>query len=368
MWTFLSYLSFFIYRATFYLVDASFPLRKQVYAENLRPLKKQYTFADLCEELEPPDIPMGEYRMIRSHPQVYMYIFSVTEQASKAKLTDFTIQQSTVANKLILPELAMDVSIHVKLFDLSDQRMFTRECVVGLIGSVRKFLHNEVTADEFKQEADMYIPVLEIASDGKGPKQSEVAINNTFIDNLRKSVFLPNEFHLEAFSTGMTSRCVTKYGTSRQDVIIYHKTKYINKGMAAGAILSAVSSEQEYESEDTPTIESDVECNQEHGFVGSAFEMKLSVEDNLGQLAANMLRLAGQLCEKYIREERRPMLLKEIKIYGALIEIRTSSAKPACLHMCFNKKSELLFGQEMMPIAECMYCIQKVLSVDCSHM
>ena len=69
--------------------------------------------------------------------------------------------------------------------------------------------------------------------------------------------------------------------------------------------------------------ETEAECD----IVGSAFEIKLSAGANFGQLAANMLKLAADLCIMCIMSQN--TLIKEIKIYGALIDIQNNKAKPA---------------------------------------
>lgn len=58
------------------------------------------------------------------------------------------------------------------------------------------------------------------------------------------------------------------------------------------------------------------------------------------------------------------MLIKEIKIYGALIDVHSDVAKPASLQICFNKESTFLMGTDWMPVTDCMYSIHKSLSSD----
>ena len=275
-----------------------------------------------------------------------MYIFTTTVRASHAKLDDFAIQISEVANKLILPELTSNTVIEVEVLDLRQFRIFHAECVLGLMTFCDKVLKNEEITPELRKEAAMYVPTLETFGAGE-TSQSEVAVNSTLVNVLRQSIFKQAEFHVQSYST---ERHVTKYASSRQDIIIFHKKKYVKEGIVTGAIVSGASSAPEIENEDTPTIE-DAEHVQEH-------------EDNLGQLAANMLKLAGNLCQKCIRESEVPLLVKEIMIYGALIEVRSSSAKPACLHICFNETSALSIGEETMSFAECMYRLEAVLSAE----
>ena len=260
-----------------------------------------------------------------------------------------------------MPELTNNTVIEVEVLDLKQFRIFHAECVLGLMTFCDKVLKNEEITAELRKQAAMYVPTLENFGAGETP-QSEVAVNNTLVNVLRQSIFKQGEFRIQSYST---ERHVTKYASSRQDIIIFHRKKYVKEGIVTGAIVSGASGVPEIENEDTPTIE-DAEHVQEHVIIGSAFEMKtkFTVEDNLGQLAANMLKLAGYLCQKCIRESEVPLLVKEIMIYGALIEVRSSTAKPACLHICFNEKSTLSVGEEMMSFAECMYRLEAVLSAE----
>ena len=76
-----------------------------------------------------------------------------------------------------------------------------------------------------------------------------------------------------------------------------------------------------------------------------------------------MLKLAADLCVQCIKGGN--VLIKEIKIYGALIDVQSDVATPASLQICFNKKgSTFLMGMDSMPITDCMYSIHKSLSSD----
>ena len=75
-----------------------------------------------------------------------------------------------------------------------------------------------------------------------------------------------------------------------------------------------------------------------------------------------MLKLAADLCIKCIMSQN--MLIKEIKIYGALIDIQNNQAKPASLQICFNEGSTFIMGMDWMPVIDCIYGIRKSLSPD----
>ena len=125
--------------------------------------------------------------------------------------------------------------------------------------------------------------------------------------------------------------------------------------LTAAFISSDTSGEEEIEIEAETVAE---ECT----IVGSAFELKLLAGSNFGQLAANMLKLAADLCVQCIKGGN--VLIKEINIYGALIDVKNDVAKPASLQICFNKGSTFLMGTDWMPVTDCIYSIHKSLSPD----
>ena len=318
-------------------MDEQWPLRKQLYLETLQEVSSEYTFSDLCGKLKATNEPKGEYCLVRTEPPVYMYMFDQTKHASKAKVTDFAIPRFEVASRDILPEMqgepqiqGGDAFVHAQLFALDKLKLFNVESVLGLLTCVDDFLEGTKLTDALQKEdflkganalqqgVNMYKRPLKIFSEDEG--SSEVAVNSTFITTLQKSIFRNDDFHVGKSSIGMMSRHVTKYGTSLQDLIIYHKKNYMKGGRVTGAVVNPIQDEGEEQ-----PIES-AEGVQEGVIVGSAYEF------NWGQLVANMVKLAGQLCERCILEDEY-MLIKDIKIYGALIEVKTSSATPACLHM-----------------------------------
>ena len=332
-------------------------------------LTKEYDFFDLCRELHPMSEPKGKYQFIRGKPPVYMFTFEVTEQANRAKLTQFDILKDVVANNRILPNVQGvtnkhgDTVIHLNVLDLDKYQLHHTQCVKGLLSLIETVRETGKITEDFKQKADAYAPILKLTSEkneGLSP-QSEAAINAVFIKTLRETIFRESEFHVEKSSIGMTSRCVSKYDTSLQDIIIYHKTNYVKKGIVTGAVVNPIQEEGEYDK----SIEG-AECNpEESDIVGIVYEMKLMAGgDHWGQLVANMVKLAGQLCEKCICASEECMLIKEIKIYGVLIEIKTSTVKPACLQIRFNRLSTLSIGEKWINIAECMHGIQAVLSAE----
>lgn len=75
---------------------------------------------------------------------------------------------------------------------------------------------------------------------------------------------------------------------------------------------------------------------------------------------AGMVKLAADLCVNSTLAGN--VLIKEIKIYGALLDIHKNVATPASLQICFNKETILRIGHDQIDITECMFRISKMLS------
>ena len=332
-------------------MDANYPIRLQIYEENLSPLSDIYNFTDLSSKLQPPSISKGSYHIIKAQPRVYLYTYETTLPASKAKLDDFLGNCHRVPN--ILPPYQ---STQVHVFCLTKFTMYDKRCVERLLDSSNRLLQivseHRSPPPELIEEVTKCGDALHLFHDSES--RQEVAINATLINVLRKSIFI-SDFEIQPFSTAMSSLNICKYAASRQDIVIYHREKYIQKGCLNAAFISSDTSGEE-------EIEIEAETIAECAIVGSAFELKLLAGSNFGQLVASMLNLAADLCVQCIKGGN--VLIKEIKIYGALIDVQNDVAKPASLQICFNEKSTLLMGTDWMPIIDCMYSIRKILSPD----
>lgn len=328
-------------------MDANYPIRLQIYEENLSPLSDIYNFTDLCSKLQPPSISNGSYRIIKAQPRVYLYTYETTIQASKAKLDHFLGKRRSVPSNEILPPCQV-VQVDVEVFCLNKYKMYSESHVKGLLDwsnrVVKVVREHRSPPAELMDEVTKYGNALDLFHDDEC--QQELAVNVTLINVLQKSIF--SDFVVQTFSTAMVSHNICKYAASRQDIVIYHQKNYVQNGHLNAALV--LSDEEEEETE--------AECD----IVGSAFEIKLSAGANFGQLAANMLKLAADLCIMCITSEN--TLIKEIKIYGALIDIQNNKAKPASLQICFNKGSTFLIGTDWIPVIDCMYGIHKRLSPD----
>ena len=274
-----------------------------------------------------------------------MYAYAATEQASKAKLDDFLVTRHDVKSEDILPPYQPVIQVEVEFY-LNKFRMYDERNVLGLLDCydqlVRIASEQGLPPPDLVDDGTKHRDALKLFHDGEGQHQQEIAINATFIKVLQKSIF--SDFEVKPFSTGMLSHNICKYTASHQDIIIYHQERYIQKGRVNAALVaSGTSGEEEIEAECT--------------VVKSAFESKLLAGENFGQLAANMSKLAADLCVKAGN-----ILIKEIKICGALIDIQSNKAKPASLQICFNNESTLTIGRDWMPITDCMYRICNVLS------
>ena len=283
-----------------------------------------------------------------------MYTFQTTLPASKAKLDHFYGNCKHVPSEKILPPYQ---STKVYVFCLTKFTMYDKRYVKRLLDSSTQLLQiaseHRSPPPELIEEVTKCGDALNLFHDSES--QPEVAINATLVNVLRKSIFI-RDFEVQPFSTEMSSLNVCKYAASRQDIVIYHREKYIQKGHLNAAFISSdLSSEEEIAIEAETVAE---ECT----IVESAFELKLSAGSNFGQLAANMLKLAADLCVQCIKGGN--VLIKEIKIYGALLDVHSDVAKPASLQICFNKESTFLMGTDWMPVTDCMYSIHKSLSSD----
>ena len=345
----------FIYRALFYLVDANKPIRLQIYEEVLNPpLSDMYDVCDLCEELEPPNNSIGLYRKILAKPSVYMYTFAKTEQASKAKLDDFQISRFYVRSDEILPPC--QAVIHIR-FNLQAFSLYDKTDVLGMVASSEKLVEmlgrkvfppEELVDDIIKHSHQLKF----FSGECKEIKeQQEVAINAKLVSLLQRSIFSESDFQVGPYSRG-TSYKVCKYAASRQDIIIYHLQKYIQKGSVSAVLVRRSDGDDQIdETEDESDGDDQIED-----------ESKLLVETeekDLGQLVADMVKLAADLCVKAILAG--DVLIQEINIFGVLLNIQQDVGKPASLRICFNEGTTLRIGYDNIDITECMYRLSERL-------
>lgn len=216
----------FIYRVTFYLVDANQQISMQIYKEVLNPpLRDTYNVCDLCEKLEPLSSSIGLYQMIKAQPPVYMYTYAKTEQASKAKLDDFFVTRLYVRSDEILQpcQPVMQIQFNLKAF-----RLFDADNVVGLFECSRKLmkmlrekvsLPRQLVDDTIKHSDRLETFFKEDKFAVK--EQQEVAINAKFTNLLQYSIFPEPDFKVRPFSKEMSHK-VCKYAASHQDIVIYH--------------------------------------------------------------------------------------------------------------------------------------------------
>ena len=70
-----------------------------IFTERLGCEKNSYELTELCSELKPCNsCQNGRYERIVSNPPVYFYTYETTQQACKAKRSDFTMNILDVGN------------------------------------------------------------------------------------------------------------------------------------------------------------------------------------------------------------------------------------------------------------------------------
>ena len=113
---------------------------------------------------------------------------------------------------------------------------------------------------------------------------------------------------------------VTKYSSSKEDIIMYNTEKFVSKeGVIGAAILS-------YNGEEG---EDDIIEEEEGGYdivEGVAGELKLDPQEkNQRQLIANMIKVAGDLALIAVKNKQR--IFDKIKIYGLLVNCKDGSTQ-----------------------------------------
>ena len=185
-------------------MDANYPIRLQIYEENLSPLSDIYNFTDLCSKLQPPSISKGSYHIIKAQPRVYLYTYETTLAAGKAKLDDFLGQRHSVPSNEIFPPCQV-IQVDVEVFRLNKYKMYNESHVKGLLDWSNRVVnivreHRSPPA-ELMDEVTKYGDALDLFHDDEC--QQEVAVNATLVNVLQKSIF--SDFVVQPFSTAMVS-------------------------------------------------------------------------------------------------------------------------------------------------------------------
>lgn len=118
---------------------------------------------------------------------------------------------------------------------------------------------------------------------------------------------------------------VTIYGKSQPDMTIYRQEGgYIRGTTIVGASLN-------------------VELKESWEVVGASVDFKSNDSQEVLQIAANMIRVAGFLTEKALRKGR---IVEEVKIHGLLVSHKNPYCLPFRYHSCLNKSTTICRGDE----------------------
>lgn len=339
-------------------MDEAKPKRLQIFTERLGCEKNSYELTELCSELKPcSSCQNGRYERIVSNPPVYFYTYETTQQACKAKRSDFTMNILDVGNDEILKPVTSPRMVKICVNSL---RVFDTNHVQSLKSFRDKFL-NLCQArtpigkffslgEEERRSSSDYDTILEAnLSQGGVNDIHEVAVNAWCTNVLQKTLFSSDKFEVLPYSNE-TDLKICKYARSQQDMVIYHREKYVCDGKISGAVTRHTTQDEDMEYEDM-----------EYTVEDSTMEAKKDAyTHHEPQLMADMFKLAADLCVKAVVHGY--TLISGAIIYGQLIDINKDEMLPLQLHVVFNEGCTLRKSRQSINVSEGYHRLHQILT------
>ena len=204
------------------------------------------------------------------------------------------------------------------------------------VSSLQECTHEQVDklVQEFRQTMDESIlPVSPL---------NELVINRSLEVQLQKSLF--PEFVVACQQTKLADFPVSRSSTSREDLVIFHKDKFMCDASIHGAIICNPHGEDEEDEED----------EEDTAAIGAAGEIKLrkiGLELGKKQLLCNMEKVAGDLAWMTVKHGK---IFTKIIIYGFLVNAEGSTIAAKLIMDFVGEKSTILWCRNNLDFNECI--------------
>ena len=313
---------------TYYIVCINFPcVTASVDMESLKTEAKGFNI-DLQGDFM---VHSNEHHVDGTASRIYLFEFSKSLQASRAKAADFLYTTVEVDTSEILQHDAMEtrLCIDLKLTTVSAASAATSAAVSAAVSNMCKVMLDMMRRSDYQDikafvekvhtgEVSVPAPVQPIPWPAPAPLCNipEAMYNELFFSQVKKAAtdmgftITTNKSNF----SGFISR-VSRYSSSKPDLIIYHSKEL--------HVLACVVH--------APGIEPDSEEEPDVMLSASMIEKKLDEQQqHLGQLLAGMEKVAGDIAFMYLNHRHTPIkekIFKFIQIYGLLMNHTSRSCK-----------------------------------------
>ena len=263
--------------------------------------------------------------MVCIEPRIFFFVFERRDitAASKA-LRSFVRKERLVVR---IDEILSCPSDHTSTLVTIHFQFAIIPC--NVLNRVQSILANQ---------SDRALPLLEEAI--KNPPLGELAINKYVVSQLQSAlaskglevVVMKNSLH------------VSRSSTSREDIAIYHKSKYVTKERICGGVFQQLHEQEEEEQENYD--------NWLRGAAGEPVGRSISQEGNdKKQLLSNMEKVAGELA---LKAGQNGKVFSSIEMYGFLFDAEGDTLVAKLVMNFVEVKSELYWSEEKIGFNNCM--------------
>ena len=139
---------------------------------------------------------------------------------------------------------------------------------------------------------------------------------------------------------------VSRSSTSREDIAIYHKSKYVTKERICGGVFQQLHEQEEEEQEEQENYD-----NWLHGAAGEMKPVGRSIGNDKKQLLSNMEKVAGELA---LKAGQIGKVFSNIEMYGFLFDAEGDTLVAKLVMNFVEVKSELYWSEEKIGFNNCM--------------
>ena len=339
------------YSSTFYIIDINRPTRLQTTLE-LEQSKYEYTPRELCRKLD-ASRQGGKYKKYQNFPPIFFFSFAKKElkPATSVKMGNFLIlkEEITLENILPPPHQSVVVAVHINWTGLPCDKVSKLRDLRDLLAKA-EFGEAEVRAEVRAEVITVLGDVLSCADVSELVNVPELLVNKCVVNELQHNKLF-SDFEIQSQGTGSVAEeeqfCQSSF--SREDLLLYHRTRYVHHEGVTGAVISTPSLNQDdnFADDDDDII---VE-----GSAGAD-----SVRNHRPQLIASMEKVAAELA---CRAAQGGKIFSRIVMYGLLVDITTGDTTVGKLIMNFlEAKSTITWSRNSIQLNECLWRLRQVLS------
>ena len=301
----------------------------------LDPVKQKYFPTELCENLA--QNYQGFYRSVLHKPKTFFFHFAKEDcrPASSAVEEDFIFSVHTKSLAEVFPQSShpADTVVHLEWICIP------KEVVAAM--KMKLESGSELEVEDVKKS-------LEFSSTPQ--PLYELPVNRLLFEEIKNHALFANFVIRSQDQSGKLPLC--RSFSSREDLSMYHETKFVQKETVRGAACSI--------SGHSDRDDSDKDVNDDIIISGSTVELKVSSrEAHKWQLLACMEKLAAELAIKAVRSK---MIFSQIIIYGMLVDCRSGDTDVGKLNMDFlSNESTLIWCRESVGFNECLLKVKNIL-------